>query len=96
MFTTNTTSTTGSAPRFHSCAAANSKNVEYALLLLLQIPVGDVGQEKEKQTVGLGQSVKRCLHFSAEPFKQKGCHDCPEGVITPAGGLRCNYPMGFG
>lgn len=35
MFTINTRSNLGSVLRFHSCVAANSKNVKYAFLLLL-------------------------------------------------------------
>lgn len=42
MFTINTMSNLGSVLRFHSCVAANSKNVKYAFLLLLWIPVEDM------------------------------------------------------
>jgi len=74
-FTINTKSKLGSVFRFHSCVAANSKNVKYALWTLLWILVEDmtggryINRGFWSKHYHSGSGVLLLLHFSAEPGK---------------------------
>lgn len=58
----------GSALRFHSCVAANSKNVKYAFLLLLRIVVEDMTESGNTNTGFFVKSLEQVGYCSFSAF----------------------------